>query len=113
MDAMKEESKQSYTLRLEGNLGIQSASELKKVLLEALSGANHLILNLEKVTGADVSGLQLLCALHRIAMSEGKGLAVIGGAAPSFRQVVRDAGFEREQGCSLDHNQSCLWKAGV
>lgn len=113
MDGIKEESGQACTLRLEGELGIQRASELKKILLEAQGRVKNLILNLEGVTGTDVSGLQLLCALHRTAMNEDKGLTVIGNASPSFRQVVKDAGFERERGCRLDHDQSCLWKAGV
>lgn len=113
MDGIKKESGHAYTVRLEGELGIQRASKLKKVLLEAQSGAERLILNLEGVTGADVSGLQLLCALHRTTVNEGKGLGVTGNASPSFRQAVKDAGFERERGCPLDRDQSCLWKAGV
>lgn len=113
MDVKKEESGQARTLRLDGDLGIQRASELKKVLLEAQDGVKNLILNLEGVTGADVSGLQLLCALHRTVVKENKGLTVTGDISPSFGQAVRDAGYERERGCPRDRDQSCLWKAGV
>ena len=65
MDGIKEDSGKACTLRLEGELGIQRASELKKILLEAQGGSKNLILNLEGVTGTDVSGLQLLCEIGR------------------------------------------------
>lgn len=113
MNIRKEESGQTGTLNLDGALDIQSASGLKGVLLNAQEGVEHLLLNLEAVTGADVSGLQLLCAAHRRAAALNKRLTVIGIASPSFRRAVRDAGYEREQGCPLDRDRSCLWKAGV
>jgi anti-anti-sigma factor len=113
MDMTKEESVRTGTLQLDGELYIRRASELKKILLQAQEGVDHLILNLEGVTGADVSGLQLLCALHRTAVKENKRLTVAGTPSPSFRQAVRGAGYERERGCPLDRDQSCLWKAGV
>ncbi len=110
---MKEESGRTGTLPLEGEMNIRRASDLKRILLQAHDDADNLILNLEGVTGADVSGLQLLCALHRTVLQTQKRLTVIGIASPSFRLAVRDAGFERERGCPLDRDQSCLWKAGA
>jgi anti-anti-sigma factor len=113
MNIMKEESGRTGTLLLDGELDIQHASELKRTLLQAQDAVDNLTLNLEGVTGADVSGLQLLCALHRTALQTQKGLPAIGRASPAFRQAVRDSGYEREQGCPLDRDQSCLWKVGA
>lgn len=113
MDMMKEESGRTGTLSLEGELVIQRASELKTALLQAQDGMDNLVLNLDGVTGADVSGFQLLCALHRTAVKKEKHLTVIGITSLSFGQAVKNAGFEREQGCPFDQDQSCIWKAGA
>jgi anti-anti-sigma factor len=110
MHFMKEESGQAGTLHLAGELDIRNASELKEVLREAQDAVERLALNLEGVTGVDVSALQLLCSVHRRAMKSDKHLTVIGNAAAPFRRALRDAGYEREQGCPSDRDQTCLWR---
>jgi len=112
MDWVKDDSGQTATLRLDGELTVQRASELKGVLLDAQEGVERLFLNLEGVTGADVSGLQLLCSAHRSAVKSNKCLSVTDKASAPFVKAVRDAGYEREQGCPFDPGQTCLWRRG-
>lgn len=110
MDFKREESGKRGVLCLDGELTIQRAAELKVILLTSLGDVEDLVLDWAGVTGLDVSGLQLLCAAYRTAAKANKRLTSTGSPPDVFTQTIRDAGFAGEQICSLDHDQSCLWR---
>jgi anti-anti-sigma regulatory factor len=83
------------TLRLGGELRIDSAAELQTRLLEALAFGQPIQVALEAVTGLDVSGLQLLTAAESAAERRG-GAWLRNGAVPeSLRRTAEEAGWER------------------
>jgi anti-anti-sigma regulatory factor len=110
MEAGTGEEGQTRVLALEGSLDIQRASELKEVLLDAQESAGHLLLNLAGVTGADISGLQLLCAAHRRAAKLNKPLTRTGDESAAFRQAVMETGYERGKACPFGSDHDCLWR---
>ncbi|RZI84615.1 MAG: anti-sigma factor antagonist [Rubrivivax sp.] len=57
------------SLRIEGEMTIYRAAELKQTLLTALDGATHLELDLHDVTEIDSAGVQLLLLAKGIAQS--------------------------------------------
>lgn len=61
-------------LRLQGNLHIDEAAELRTVLLEELQREGELRLELSEVSQCDTAALQVLCALRRSAEQQGKPL---------------------------------------
>ncbi len=100
------------TLLLEGDLTVQRAAELHAALRDSLSRAAHITLNFERVTGIDLSCLQLLCAAHRSAEKFSKRLTVAGTDSGVFRRAVGEAGYTRHDGCITDPLSSCLWTGG-
>lgn len=79
-------------IRLEGEVGISSAAELKALLLEALSSAQELELDLEYASAIDVSLLQLAWAAGREATGAGSGFVCRASQAAS--SCARDLGFD-------------------
>ena len=68
-------------LRLEGDLTVTSAAELRNALLESLALGKNLQLDLESAGAIDVTLIQLLWAAGRSAARAGLGFAVHGTSA--------------------------------
>jgi anti-anti-sigma regulatory factor len=99
-------------LKLSGSLTIGQAAGFKEALLAALEAASGLLLDLSGVRESDLTGLQLLCAAHQSALAGGKRFTIKYGADPVYHEVVRNAGFRRQVGCSGDDSGSCIWLGG-
>jgi anti-anti-sigma regulatory factor len=92
--------------RVPTELTLARAAEVRDVLLAALGASDRLTLDLSAVAEADVAGLQLLCALHRSALAQGKPLEVAQGCRSQVLEALIDAaGFRRRRGCA----DGCLW----
>jgi ABC-type transporter Mla MlaB component len=95
------ERQQSQSLiRLDGELTVTSAAELKNLLIEGLSSGQALRLDLENVADVDITILQLLWAVGREALRTG-AVAVVhlsecAGAA------ARETGFEGFPGLTVE-----------
>jgi anti-anti-sigma factor len=69
------------TLRLEGELTIYRAAELKPLLLDALRAAAVLEIDLAGVADIDSAGVQLLMLAKRQALAEGRRLRLTAPSA--------------------------------
>jgi anti-anti-sigma factor len=81
-------------IRLQGEIDIASAAELKKVLLEALASGRELRVNTEGATRLDVTAWQLLWAAAREARVLGRGCTREGVLAEAIATTMKDAGFK-------------------
>ena len=81
-------------IRLDGEINIGSAAELKKLLLQALACGGELRLDLEHATELDVTAWQLLWAAEREARGCGSGFTLSGPVPGEISAAVVDAGFE-------------------
>ena len=102
----------SRVLTVAGAMTIPYASDLKKALLKASKGCEHLYLDLQKVDEVDLTGLQLLCSTHRTSILQSMQLTVIGEFPDSISIAANNAGFVRHVGCEIDVSKSCLWCGG-
>lgn len=93
---------QAGTLALEGIWTVERAGQLRRILLDALRENNEVVLNLEGVTGADLSCIQLLCSAHLLSIRENKHLTIDYKQSEALKQVVDDAGYARILGCQTD-----------
>lgn len=93
-------------IRFEGDLDVRRASELKGELTEALAGAVRLGIDLGGADTFDPSFPQLLCAVRREAVRQGKEVALEGELPERFRQRLAEAGF----GCGALCSNGCLWE---
>jgi anti-anti-sigma regulatory factor len=112
MKYQTDEQNGRQVLRLEGDLGIEQAGELREIFIREMGTQGPLNLNLDGVETAHVACLQILCSAHRTFWTVGQGLTLEGSLPPLFNQTLEDAGFDREKGCPLDPNQTCLFASG-
>jgi len=93
MPIILDQDETSCRIRLEREINISSAAELKKLLLEALSSGKEIRLDLERATEMDVTALQLVWAVEREAKAAGVNFVRV--APPQTIAVAcGEAGFE-------------------
>ncbi len=81
-------------IRLAGNVDINCAAELKRMLIETISSEKELRVDLANATDLDITAIQLLWAAAREADKLGVSFSVAGQVPENIRCAVRDAGFE-------------------
>ena len=98
----KKDDEQIVAIR--GVLTIESASELKKILLKSITKTGHVVLEIGNVTEMDLSCLQLFYSAHKRAKESGKNFRLKGGCPGVFKKAVEDAGYLRSlcaPGCDI------------
>ncbi len=103
------ESNNQGTLKLEGDITLAQAEELRMLLIKSIINVDDLKVEFGDVHDVDLSCLQLFCSVHRSAVRMNKRVAFSGPRPEIFDKVVRDAGYVRSTGCHLDCFGSCLW----
>jgi anti-anti-sigma regulatory factor len=83
------------TVRLEGDVDIGAAQELKGVLMEALASRKELRVELADANALDVTIFQLLWAAERAAGKAGTGFSVRGKVPEEIVLAMDHAGLER------------------
>jgi anti-anti-sigma factor len=80
-------------IRLQGELNVASAAELKKLLLDALASQREVQVDLENASELDVTAVQLLWAAERETRASGKRFSVAGKVPELIAVSLREAGF--------------------
>ena len=106
------ESEGARVLSLNGKWTIERAGQLKALLMDAMSGADHVALDLGKGAEVDLACLQLFCSAHRTSLKGEKRLSWHCDPHEGFSKMVRDAGYSRTLGCHKDPCKNCLWSGG-
>ena len=91
----QDENEARFLIRLEDEVNIAHAKELKNHLLQGLASGKELRVNLERAKELDVTILQLLWAADREARSSDTGFALAGTVPEEISAAVTDAGFEK------------------
>jgi anti-anti-sigma factor len=89
-----EQNERGCLLRLEGDVNIFMAAELKTALLKAVRSGREVRVNLEGVGEVDVTALQLLWAAERAARAAGGTFSLAGGLPQEVAAALREAGLE-------------------
>ncbi len=87
-------------VRLEGELTITSAAEVKEALLAGLAAGTELHLDLKRAEAIDVTVMQLLWAAGREA--ERSGVTLAGRMSDAAATLAREAGFEGLPGMAVE-----------
>jgi ABC-type transporter Mla MlaB component len=91
-----EQHESQWLIRLEGQVTLASAAELKKLLLECLPAGKGLKLDLDRADEIDITVLQLLWAVAREAKGAGAGIECHASSAAAA--TVCDSGFAQIPG---------------
>jgi anti-anti-sigma regulatory factor len=81
----------SYLIRLDGEITLACADELKRALLSWLQENKDLELDLQNAAEVDLTALQLLFAAAREAARRGQN--IVARTSLPVRDAARDAGF--------------------
>lgn len=98
-------------LTLSGDLTIRHADELRTALIKAIISTDELTIDCSGAGSVDLAFLQLLCSAHRTFTRLNKRVSLTECRPEVLQIAVREAGFVRSRGCSLDRQNSCLWVA--
>jgi len=89
-----EREEELSTIRLEGEVGIVSAAELKEMLIQALGFGKQVRVSLQSVTDLDVTAVQLLWAARREAKASSVAFLIEGPAQSMVLSTLLQAGFD-------------------
>jgi anti-anti-sigma factor len=89
-----EQGETASVVRLEGEVDISLAAELKGLLLQALSTGRETHLSLARVTALDVTAVQVLWAAERNARTSGVAFALDGQVPEPVSAALKNAGFD-------------------
>lgn len=81
-------------IRLEGEINIASAGELKDLLLRGLASGKELRVDMGKATELDVTALQLLWAADREARKSATRFLLAGPIPDEISVMAAEAGFD-------------------
>jgi anti-anti-sigma regulatory factor len=93
MPVLLDESDGVFLIRLEGEVNIACAAELKSLLSKALATGRELRVRLECAAELDVTALQLLYAAERVATIAGIRFTLEGLVPDDISNAIADAGF--------------------
>jgi ABC-type transporter Mla MlaB component len=91
---MIEQSATDSTVRLEGDVGISVAIELRGNLIEAISSGKEFKVELIGETAFDITTLQLLWAAERAAAKAGTKLLLSGSMPTVLKRAIELSGLE-------------------
>ncbi len=97
------------TLTINGDLTIQNASALQGILLSSIQDTEALVLNIENITGADLSCLQMFYSAYATADKSDKCFRLSGNCPEVFKEAARDAGYLSDAGCGFNCDAGCIW----
>ena len=101
-------------LRLEEEIDIRCAAELKQGLVDALATGTGLQIDFARATQVDITAIQLLWAAQREADRQGVALTPVGPVPERIRVELREAGFEKLLlGAANGHDQAMESPANV
>ena len=89
--------KNGATLRLEGELGLEQAAELRLALAERLAPGAVVVLDCSELRAVELPVLQLVLSAALTAAAEGGRLTIEGGGNPAWRSTTARAGLTFDQ----------------
>lgn len=100
-------------LNIAGEMTIAHAARLRTVLLDAIEGAGHVAVEIEKVSAIDLTGLQLLCSAHRTACQRGGTFELLSvEQSEAVAEAAGIAGLLHQADCSGNEGKRCIWTGG-
>jgi anti-anti-sigma regulatory factor len=97
MPVILDESEGISLIRIDGDVNIAMAAEMKDLLVKALASGKNLHVSMASATELDVTALQLLYAADREAAKSGRKLTLDDHVPDEILSAMTDAGFAKFQ----------------
>lgn len=102
-------SGQSGELRLQGDLAVREADELKLYLQRAMRYVTDLTVDCSAVTAIDPACMQLLCSAYRLSLQQFRKFTPKGHVREVFLQAAVDSNYAHCMGCGPENELGCVW----
>ncbi|MDK9718819.1 MAG: STAS domain-containing protein [Trichlorobacter sp.] len=102
----------TLTINVAGRLAIDTAAELRSLLLEEAAPTN-IQLDVASLETLDLAGLQLICSACRTALDAQKRFNFSGGMTPDVKKAVETVGLQRQTTCKHYADLPCIWCGGM
>lgn len=101
----------SYKLEIAGELTITQSVAFHKALKQAAKQSNPVVIDLNKMSGIDLNGLQLLCAMHQTCIQKKRQMILKTDQLDWLKDTLNVAGFSQVD-CALKEKDGCFRIAG-
>lgn len=91
---------------LKGELGIEDATEMKQIFMDALAGHGKISVDLTGVTAMGIAAMQLVLSAQSSLKAKGSELGCEGEIPEAVVKDVEAAGL------TLGHEDPCFWRRG-
>ncbi len=108
-DIRKEQEDGRARVTITGDVTVQHAQDVASALSEAVLAADVVEIVIDRVTAADVTFPQTICAAHRTGASLKKEVLLRGQSEEPVGTLLYAAGFPRHIGCQDKTGKTCLW----
>ncbi len=107
MDYMVQDGAEAKNITFRGDLTIQSAGEVRRILREALDSCQTIKISLKDIENLDLSCIQLFCAAHKTAFKADKRLTLDATLPEAAIRAIEQAGFDCLKGCGNNEENAC------
>lgn len=108
MNYSVQEGAETTNIIFRGDLTIQSAGEIRRILHEALDTCHAIKISLKDTEILDLSCIQIFCAAHKTAFKANKQLILDGALPGAAIRVIEQAGFHCLRTCGNNSENTCL-----
>jgi len=109
IDFKFEQSGKVGMLTINDDLTVQKEDELREALMMSMAFADHVVINIEKVTEVDMTCLQFLCSAYLTSLRSNKVLSMVSPVPDVYKRAIQYAGYCKHTGCMNQSEKSCLW----
>ena len=92
-----------------GDLTLRTATEVKKNVTKVLASSATIQVSFKDVSDVDLSFVQIICAAHRSAVTDGKKIEFPVQWPEAFVNLTKESGLNGHVGCSSDGHILCPW----
>jgi anti-anti-sigma regulatory factor len=96
-------------LTINDDLVVQKEDELREALMMSMAFADHVVINIDRVTEVDLSCLQFLCSAYLTSLRSNKVLSMVSPVPDVYKRAIQYAGYCKHTGCMNQSERSCLW----
>jgi len=104
MDYTVQDGAEATNITFRGDLTIQSAGQVRRVLREALDSCQTIKISLKDIESIDLSCIQIFCAAHKTAFKADKRLTLDAALPEAAALAIEQSGFDCLKDCGNNEN---------
>ncbi len=100
-------------ISVSGKLAIDTAEDLKNLLVEKSGMSNSIQIDLSELKELDIIGIQLICSACHTNLNLKKHFNFTGSMGQNVKAAVAVAGLGGKINCKYNYDLPCIWSGGI